>query len=142
VYLLFRRENPYKKQCINDKILKDEDLQGVVAISVIDTYINHLLPDGNISDIDIARYKVLIGEVLTNQNLLNACRLSLAESGFNQTILDRCDTLRRNINLNLANLPTFATLENCNLSCERDTFLEVLIMSVKNSSLGHQHNFF
>jgi exonuclease III len=38
VYLLFRRENPYKKQCINDKILKDEDLQGVVAISVIDTY--------------------------------------------------------------------------------------------------------
>jgi exonuclease III len=142
VYLLFRRENPYKKQCINDKILKDEDLQGVVAISVIDTYINHLVPDDNISDFDIARYKTLIGEVLANQNLLNACRLSLAESGFNQATLDRCDALRRNINLILADLPTIEILENCSLSCERDTFLEVLIMCVKNSSLGHQHNFF
>jgi exonuclease III len=142
VYLLFRRDNPYKKQCINDKILKDEDLNGVVAISVIETYINHLMPDDTISDIDITRYKSLIGEVLVNQNLLNACRLSLAESGFNQATLDRCNTLRRNIELLLAELPPIATLENCNLSCERDTFLEVLIMSVKNSSLGHQHNFF
>jgi hypothetical protein len=88
VYLLFRRENPYKKQCINDKILKDEDLQGVVAISVIDTYINHLVPDGNISDHDIARYRNLIGEILASQKQLYACRLSLAESGFNQATLD------------------------------------------------------
>jgi hypothetical protein len=142
VYLLFRGENPYKKQCINDMILKDEDLQGVVGISVIDTYINHLVPDNNISDIDIARYKTLIGEVLANQNLLNACKLSLAESGYNQATVDRCEALRCNINLILSELPTIELLENCSLSCERDTFLEVLIMCVKNSSLAHQHNFF
>jgi exonuclease III len=42
VYLIFRRDNPYKKQRINYIILKDDDLQGVVAICVIETYINHL----------------------------------------------------------------------------------------------------
>jgi hypothetical protein len=77
VYLLFRRENPYKKQCINDMILKDADLHGVVGITVVDTYINHLSPDNNISDIDIARYKVIIGDVLVNQQQLNVCKLQL-----------------------------------------------------------------
>jgi hypothetical protein len=44
-------------------ILKDEDIQDVVGISVIETYINHIVPDNQISDIDIGRYKTLIGMV-------------------------------------------------------------------------------
>jgi hypothetical protein len=79
-------------------ILKDDDIQGIVGISVIDTYINHIVPDNNISDIDIGRYKTLIGDVLVNQNLLDACKLSLAEHGYNIAIMDRCVTLRGNIN--------------------------------------------
>jgi exonuclease III len=142
VYLLFRRENPYKKRCINDMILKDADIQDVVGISVIETYINHIVPDNQISDIDIGRYKTLIGNVLVNQNLLNACKLSLAESGYNRVTVDRCETLRCNINRLLTELPTLESLENRNISCERDTFLEVLIIGVKNSALAHQHNFF
>jgi hypothetical protein len=123
-------------------ILKDDDIQGVVGISVIDTYINHIVPDNNISDIDIGRYKTLIGDVLFNQNLLNACKLSLAECGYNRATMDRCVTLRGNINRSLSELPTLDFLENCSISCERDTFLGVLIMCVKNSTLAHQHNFF
>jgi exonuclease III len=142
VYLLFRRENPYKKQCVNDMILKDEDLHGIIGVTVIDTYINHLLPDDQMSDIDIDRYKILIGTVLVDQNLLNACKLSLAEQGYNQAVVNRCEALRASINRNLSELPSIDVLENCTLSCERDAFLEVLIMSVKNSSLSHQHNFF
>jgi hypothetical protein len=123
-------------------ILKDDDLQGIIGIAVIDTYINHLLPDNRTSDIDIGRYKVLIGDVLVNQNFLNACKLTLAERGYNQAVVDRCEALRARINRTLSDLPSIEFLENCNLSCERDTFLEVLIMCVKNSLLAHQHNFF
>jgi hypothetical protein len=75
VYLCFRRENPYKKQRINDMILKDTDLQDVVAITVLETYINHLSPDNNISDIDINNFKNIIGQVLVSQNALNQCKL-------------------------------------------------------------------
>jgi hypothetical protein len=34
-------------------ILKDDDLQGIIGVAVIDTYINHQLPDDQMSDIDI-----------------------------------------------------------------------------------------
>ncbi len=142
VYLLFRRDNPYKKQCINDLILKDDDLQGIVGINVIETYINHLLPDNRISDIEIGRYKALIGDVLVDQNLLNMSKLTLAETGFNQAVMDRCVALRARINRTLSDLPSIEFLEECSLTCEWDTFLEVLIMCVKNSSLAHQHSFF
>jgi hypothetical protein len=123
-------------------ILKDDDLQGIVGITVIDTYINHLLPDNRISDIEIGRYKALIGDVLVDQNLLNIFKLTLAEIGFNQAVMDRCVALRARINRTLSDLPSIEFLEECSLTCERDTFLEVLIMCVKNSSLAHQHSFF
>ncbi len=123
-------------------LIKDADLQGVVGITVVDTYINHLLPDNNISDIDIARYKVIIGDVLVNQQQLNVCKLQLAQSGFNQELNDRVNELREHITVQLNSLPPLEVLENCSISCERDTFLEILIMCIKNSSLSHQHSFF
>jgi hypothetical protein len=39
-------------------------------------------------------------------------------------------------------LPSTAFLESWQLSCSHDTFLEILIMSVKNACLRHQHDFF
>jgi hypothetical protein len=142
VYLYFRRDNPYKKQCINDMILKDNDLQDVVAITVTETYINHLSPNNLVSDIDINTFKNIIGQVLVSQKLLNDCKLLLAENGFCQNLSDRCTVLRESIGGLLSELPSVEFLENCELSCERDSFLEILIMGIKNSSLSHQHNFF
>jgi hypothetical protein len=142
VYLIFRRENPYKKQCINDMILKDNDLQDVVAITVLETYINHLSPNNEISDIDIGIFRNTTGHVLATQKALTECKLSLAENGFCQILTDRCANLRENIGRMLSELPDIDYLESCDLSCERDTFLEILIMSIKNASFSHQHNFF
>jgi hypothetical protein len=142
VYLCFRRDNPYKKQCLNDMILKDNDLQDVVAITVTETYINHLSPNNLVSDIDINTFKIIIGQVLVNQKLLNECKLLSAENGFCQNLSDRCTVLRESIGRLLSELPSVEFLENCELSCERDIFLEILIMGIKNSSLSHQHNFF
>jgi hypothetical protein len=55
-------------------ILKDNDLQDVVAITVLETYINHLSPNNNISDINIEIFKNTIGQVLVNQKALNDCK--------------------------------------------------------------------
>ncbi len=123
-------------------ILKDNDLQDVVAITVTETYINHLSPNNLVSDIDINTFKNIIGQVLVSQKLLNDCKLLLAENGFCQNLSDRCTVLRESIGRLLSELPSVEFLENCELSCERDSFLEILIMGIKNSSLSHQHNFF
>jgi hypothetical protein len=123
-------------------ILKDNDLQDVVAITVLETYINHLSPNNEISDIDIGIFRNTIGNVLIAQKALTEYKLSLAENGFCPILTERCATLRENIRRLLSELPEIEYLENCDLSCERDTFLEILIICIKNSSLAHQHNFF
>jgi hypothetical protein len=107
-----------------------------------ETYINHIIPNDAISDLDILRYRVSIGQILSHQKSLFDCKLSLATNGYNREIYDRCTVLRDNINNLLANLPTVDTSETYEVSCDRDVFLEILIMAIKNSSLSHQHNFF
>ncbi len=142
VHLIFRRDNPHKKQTINDMILKDIDLENVVRVAVLETYINHIEPSATISDLDIERYCIIIGRSLSDQKLLTNCKINLASNGHNENVMNRCTVLREQINHSLESLPTLEFFENCNLSCEKDTFLEILIMAVKNSSLSHQHNFF
>ncbi len=142
VHLIFRRDNPHKKQIINDMILKDTDLDGVVRVTVLETYINHAVPSDTMSDLDIERYRILIGHILSNFRLLTNCKLTLAVRGHDAEVVNRCANLRGQINDLFEMLPTLAVLENSNLSCSRDAFLEILIMAIKNSSLSHQHNFF
>jgi hypothetical protein len=70
-----------------------------------------------------------------------ACRLNLAENGFDDTmynsVLLTCNVITNNLNL----LPSLEDLQSLELSYNQDAFLEILIMSVKNSSLSHQHDF-
>jgi hypothetical protein len=142
VSLVFRKDNPYKKQIINDNILKDEDLRDTVTITSIECYVNHLIPSAVMSDVDIERYKNIIGVVCNLQKELMGCRLSVAANGHAENIQDRITMIRNAIAKNLNLLPSIEQLQLSDLSCDRDTFLEVLIISVRNSSLSHQHDFF
>jgi exonuclease III len=142
VTLSFKRENPYKKQTLNDAILTDADLKEIVEITTVECYINHLLPSETLSDIEIENYKITIDYVCSLYKGLVALRLEDAEKGTNPKITDRIGTTRNAIKNNLNLLPSIETLQSYNLSCGRDVFLEILIMSIKNSSLAHQHNFF
>jgi exonuclease III len=142
IFLVFRKDNPYKKQNINDSILKDDDLLDTVTITSIECYINHLIPSAVVSDVDIENYKNTIGFLCTLHKELMACRLSLAENGHAEDLQERIVTIRNAIANNLSTLPSIEQLQLSDLSCDRDTFLEVLIISVKNSSLSHQHDFF
>ncbi len=89
ISLIFRKDNPYKKQNINDSILKDEDLLDTVTITSIECYVNHLIPSAVMSDVDIERYKNTIGLVCNLQKELMGCRLSVAVNGHAENIQDR-----------------------------------------------------
>jgi arsenate reductase-like glutaredoxin family protein len=54
----------------------------------------------------------------------------------------RIQELVQALNNTLDLLPALEELQGMDLSCSSDVFLEILIMSVKNSSLSHQQNFF
>jgi hypothetical protein len=112
-----------------------------VNITVIETYVNNIIPDDNISDMQIEGFKNIIGQVLLNQKNLSKCKLTTAENDFNQLLEDNILMLCNSITNNLDLLPSLEVLQNCMLSCDNDVFLEILIMSIKNSSLGHQHDF-
>jgi hypothetical protein len=142
VSLMFRRDNPYKKQVIDDRILKCPDINDAVDIAVIECYINHLIPTATLSDIDIDGLRVVIGRVCSLQKHLITYRLRDSENGFDQQNFERITETKNAIKNNLEALPSIAELQNMEISCDKDTFLEVLIMAVKNSSLAHQHSYF
>jgi exonuclease III len=142
VTLCFKRNNPYKKQTINDAILKDSDLLEIVNITAVDCYVNHVTPSVLVSDIEIDNMKLIIGRVCNLYRELVADRLLTAESGYDPEVGDRIMATKNAIKNNMELLPTLETLQTYSLSCSSDTFLEILIMSVKNSSLAHQHDFF
>jgi hypothetical protein len=106
-------------------------LSEIVNITALECYINHLLPIVNLSDLEINNFKAIIGHVLKLQKELILCRLKDAENGFDQIIVDRIRDLRLAIKNNIELLPTIDTLQNFELSCDRDIFLEILIMAVK-----------
>jgi exonuclease III len=105
VTLFFRRDNPYKKQIINDTILRDSDLTEVVNLATIECYINNLVPTDTLSDIEIERYRTIIGQILACQKELVECRIRLSASGFNEVDNGALLILRNSIKNNLDLLP-------------------------------------
>jgi exonuclease III len=142
VFLNFRPDNPYKKQTINDVILKDNDLHDIVNIAVIECYLNHILPSANLTGETLDRHRLAIGRVLNLQKSLNEVKLHIAMNGFDEEINANCELLKNSIRNHIDLIPSLDELQQETLSCGNDVFLEILIMSVKNSSLAHQHNLF
>jgi hypothetical protein len=123
-------------------LLKDSDLLEIVNITAVECYVNHIIPSAHVSDIEINDMRLVIGRVCSLYKELVSDRLITAENGHNQEIADRILVTKNALKNNMDLLPNLETLQTYNLSCSSDTFLEILIMSVKNSSLAHQHDFF
>ncbi len=109
---------------------------------MLECYINHLTPTEFTSDIEIEEMRLLIGRVCSLHKDLVSLRLRESEFGFDQQNNDRIAETRNAIINNMDLLPNLEVLQNMEINCDRATFLEILIMAVKNSSLAHQHNFF
>jgi hypothetical protein len=122
---------------LNDSILKDVDIVEIVNLTTIECYINHLSPSDLHSDIEINNFKEIIGRTLSHYKELVSCRLKIAENGFVEEHAAEARLLRNTIQNNLDFLPDIEDLQTMDIDCSRDTFLEILIMAVKNSSLTH-----
>jgi hypothetical protein len=85
--------------------------------------------------------RTIIGRVCKLQHDLLTLRLKDAEDGFDPLHIDRIVETKNAIKNNLELLPTLDNLQNMEIACDKDVFLEILIMAVKNSSLAHQHSF-
>ncbi len=142
VFLYFKRNNPYKREVVNDVILKDVDIDQVVSITAVECYINHLTPSDVISDLRINELKNIIGQVIVLQHEIADCHLSDATHGTDPANIARTNELIRALNNTMNLLPTLDDLQVMELSCSSDVFLEILIMAIKSSSLAHQQSFF
>ncbi len=142
VTLTFKRTNPYKKQTINDTILSDPDIESIVLSATLDTYANHIVPDLVFDDRQLDLVKTRVGELVSLLKDLTDLKVRLAREGFVEDYVARCANIRHRITETLDILPSPDFLNSLNLSCNRDVFLEILIMSIKNSCLSYQHNLF
>ncbi len=142
IFLYFKRNNPYKKQVLNDTILKDFDINQVVNMATMECYINHLVPPDTVSDLQIDELKLIIGQAMTMQQEIASCRLNDAMLDTDPINIARIQELVQALNNTMDLLPTLDELQEMELSCGNDVFLEILIMSVKSSSLSHQQSFF
>jgi exonuclease III len=102
VFLCFRRDNPYKKQIINDTILKDADFDEIVLITAVECYINHLLPSDTYSDIDIQNFKMHVGLAIQHHKEFVGIRLMEAENGIDQITRERVGVIKNSIQTNLS----------------------------------------
>ncbi len=105
VSLYFKRDNPYKKQIINDTILKDEGLTQVVNITVLECYINHLIPSAAISDLEIDQLKLTIGRICALLREIAALRLKDAELGTDPELVARVREFVNEVNNEMEQLP-------------------------------------
>ncbi len=142
VTLTFKRINPYKKQTINDTILSDSDIDSIVLTATIDAYASHIVLDLVFDDRQLDLIKTRTGEAISLLKDLSDLKVRLAKEGFVEDYVARCTNIRNQIAETLDILPTPEFLNSLNLSCTRDVFLEILIMSIKNSCLAYQHNLF
>ncbi len=140
--MYFKRNNPYKKQVLNDTILKDFDINQVVNIATMECYINHLVPSDAVSDLQIDELKLIIGQAMNMQHEIASCRLNDAILGTDSDNIARLQELVQALNNTMDLLPALDEIQEMDLSCSSDVFLEILIMSVKSSSLSHQQSFF
>jgi hypothetical protein len=127
---------------LNDTILKDFDINQVENMTTMECYINHLVPSDTVSDLRIDELKLTIGQAMAMQHEIATCRLNDAMLGTDPINIARIQELVQALNNTMDLLPTLDELQEMKLSCSNDVFLEILIMSVKNSSLSHQQSFF
>jgi hypothetical protein len=115
VFLHFKRNNPYKKQMLNDVILKDIDINRVVNMTAIECYINHLIPSDTVSDLQIDELKVTVGQAMALQYEIAACRLNDAMSGTDAVNIARIQELILALNNTIDLLPSIDELQEMEL---------------------------
>jgi exonuclease III len=152
VTLDFRSEKIVTKMYINRTIINHPRTGDVVAAAVADTYLaharddqprlQHALPQRYVFRAEegtpLQNQKVIVGNLLRTINEYNDLCMELEVSGYNHVTELRIaglNTVIKELREQLWDDATFSQLE---LSCEHDSFLEVLLSNVKGSVISFQ----
>ncbi len=142
VRLSFKPCSASNKQKIKNQILCDEDLDRKIKTQVFEHYIHHAhvcpeLPE-HVRDLLLFQ----LGTVNRNLSEINEAKLRMAGGGDGVENLESRALFRNECDLTLNNFPDLAFFESLRLNRNDKIFFETLVMSVKNSSLSHQHSFY
>jgi exonuclease III len=141
VRLSFRTSSNSSKQVIKDTILKDKDLPYVVRCQVTEHYIHHALI---CEEFPLDFKQELLNTIgLINRNLATVRNLltDIATGNDRADINEDLTNTREEIARLTELLPHVDYLESLALTCDSKSFLETLVMSVKNVTLSTQQFF-
>jgi hypothetical protein len=142
VRLSFRTNKNSNKQVIKDTILKDKYLPYIVKCQVVEHYIHHALI---CNDFPVDFRTELLGTIgAINQNLdrVRTLLTDIATGNDRADTADELENIRIEIERLFGLLPHVDYLESLALTCDNKSFLETLVMSIKNVTLSTQHFFY
>ena len=133
VMLLFNAKKYNTRQSINYSILNHPHVEYVISAATVDCYLNHAIvtPELGQGRAEVGAYMTTLREIndLEYQICLHGTdpNLELQLAGKTQTLMEQKDLL-----------PTPEQLDGLALSCRDDTFLEVLMGSIRSSIISFQ----
>jgi len=127
---------------VKDHILSDPDLDTYVKCAVCECYLQHSRLGNNFTIDQKNMYLGAVGRILTTLGNIRNLKLNWLINNELPDPEPEIQIARQNMDLDLAALPGMAVLENIDLDCEDDIFLEILIMGIKHQVLSFQQNFF
>jgi len=128
-------------EVIKNCILTGDTVEDYVHASVVECYVQHAQISENFSPVQKAGLLQTIGEMLENLREIDEARLAWLQDDnpdLDPGIEIRMGRVREQIN----NLPALEFFENMELTCEKEIFLEVLVMQLKANILSHKDRYF
>ena len=129
ILLSSKTDNKKPIQTIKDHILKDPDLNNTVKASVFDCYMQHA-SDENFMEDDRVRLSSLIGRVFDKIKRIKELLLKNATEN-SPEIFEQVENERNETAHLFEQLPELVFFENLSLTCDDDSFFEVLAMTIK-----------
>ena len=129
ILLSSKTDNKKPIQTIKDHILKDPDLNNTVKASVFDCYMQHA-SDENFMEDDRVRLSSLIGRVFDKIKRIKELLLKNATENLPE-IFEQVENERNETAHLFEQLPELVFFENLSLTCDDDSFFEVLAMTIK-----------
>jgi hypothetical protein len=108
----------------------------VVAVAVTETYLHHA--DQHQPDVDLQEGLHHISRLISKIKQCNEVEFNIAFNGDNQVDCDNLLVYQDELDILVSTLPDPARLNEIILTCNHDTFLEVLMGNIRNSILSFQ----
>jgi exonuclease III len=120
---------------VNPSIFSHNRCDAVIAVAAVETYLQHAVPQPGL---DIEEGLNVIANIINLIRRANDTEFEIYFSGFSNQLDNILSGLDAEILMELEDLPEPEVLNNIVLSCNPDTFLEVLMGNIRNALISFQ----